>query len=219
MDNKISAFLLTYSDPLLGEVMGCDIHLLDEAATVADLMDALDDFAAQYMADCYGCDACCQERAPLTAADIPALAALLPQSDFPAHAVVSNFGKLDVTDGVTDIILRRGDDNCCCMLNTEGHFCNQWPARAFVCRSHFCLPRSKRLEELRQAIVNAGENELTRMLLKEEMLGAPPVNGQKLCQQICAEDYPTSAISDILSYKDMLIRDVVSAELWQQLLA
>ena len=147
MNEKINVFLIKTEDPLLGEVMGCDIRIADDCASVADLMDALDGFAAQYLADCKGCDGCCQERAPLLSADIPALALLLDNDTaWPAHAVVERFGSLQVTNGVSDIILRRDTDSVCASLDRENRCCKIWPSRPFVCRSHFCLPRSSYLE-------------------------------------------------------------------------
>lgn len=220
MGKKIDVFLIKTSDPLLGEVMGCDIRINALDATVADLMDALDEFAAAHLADCKGCDACCQERAPLLSADIPALASLLPQpGDWPAHTAVERFGTLQISDGVSDIFLRRDEDSVCAQLKRDSRSCSIWPQRPFVCRSHFCLPRSARLELLRQDVANLGLNELTRLLLAEESSGAPCLDGVPLKDKLDPTDYPANALTGKDSYAEILIKDCVSRDLWRDLCA
>ena len=218
MNEKIEVFLINTEDPVLGEVLGCDVRVLDPQATVADLMDALDEFAAGHLADCKGCDGCCQERAPLLSADVPALAEMLSgNSAWPAHAVVAAFGLLQVDDGVSDVMLRRDADGVCARLDRENRCCTIWPRRPFVCRSHFCLPRSDSLERLRQDIANLGLNELTRLLLAEEAIGAPPVDGDRLAERLNGDDYPPNAFSGKTDYRDILLKDCADSELWQEL--
>ncbi len=220
MDKKIEVILIHTEDELLGDVLGCDIRILDPLASVSDLMDALDEFAARCLADCKGCDGCCQERAPLLSPDIVPLAALLPQPPlWPAHAVVERFGRLSVQDGVSDIILRRDDDSVCAQLDRQSNCCTIWRRRPFVCRSHFCLPRSDFLELLRQDIANLGINELTRLLLAEEAAGAPPLDGILLADRLSADDYPLNCFSDKSDYHDILLKNCVSPDLWQKLCA
>lgn len=218
MDKKIDVFLIKSDDPLLGQVLGCDVRVCDDNASVAQLMDALDEFAAAHLDDCKGCDGCCQERAPLLAADLPALAALLPEAPrWPAHAVVERFGHLEVADGVSDVILRREADSACAQLDRSRRCCRIWPARPFVCRSHFCLPRSVLLEELRQDIANQGLNELTRLLLAEEALGAPPLEGVALVERLNEADYTENAFSGKGGYDEIMLKDCVSPRLWREL--
>ncbi len=210
-------FLVSQADDLLGETFAMDLRILDAQATLADFLAELEAFAAQHLADCRGCDACCQERAPLIAADIPALAKLLPASPFPAHSVCAAFAELSVTEGVSDIQLKRSHDNACGFLDRKGRFCQAHPSRPFVCRSHFCLPRSPRIEALRESIVNLGENELTRLLLAEEALGAPPLDGLPLSQRLEPTDYQQSPQRDCQTYGEILLKNNVSAELWSAL--
>lgn len=218
MNEKIDVFLIKTEDPFLGDILGCDIRILDAQATVADLMDALDKFAADHLADCKGCDGCCQERAPLLSADVPALAGLLTDAAvFPAHAVIAAFGWLRIDDGVSDIMLRRDTDGVCSRLDREKRCCTVWPQRPFVCRSHFCLPRSILLERLRQDIANLGLNELTRLLLAEEANGAPPLDGAPLSERLKAEDYPKNSFSGKHDYQTILLKDCADPELWQEL--
>ena len=218
MNKKITVFIINSEDPLLGDVLGCDIRVCDPSATVADLLDALDDFAAEHLADCKGCDGCCQERAPILSPDIPALAALLPQPvPWPSHAVAESFGMFQVKDGVSDIILRRDPDGVCARLDRGERCCSIWPNRPFVCRSHFCLPRSDKLELLRQDITNLGLNEFTRLLLAEEASGSPPLDGTYLCELLNADDYEPGVFSGKTDYHDILLKDCVDPDLWQEL--
>ena len=218
MKKKVDVFLLAYEDALLGKSYGCDVRILTEDATVADFLQAVDDFAAAHLAECKGCDGCCRERAPLIAADIPALAALLPSTDFPAHAVCDAFAELKVAeDGAADITLRRTEEGACCFLHAKEKYCTQWPSRAFVCRSHFCLPRSPRFQQLREDIVNMGENELTRLILAEEANAAPPLDGIPLKNRLDPADYPENGQSNKRSYGQILLRQCVTAKFWKQL--
>ena len=219
MDPKIEVLLIQSDDPLFGAVAGHDVIVRDDSATLADFLRALDEFAAQFLADCRGCDGCCQERAPLTALDIDALAGLLDDDPvFPAHAVCAAFAALSVDrNGATDITLRRGDDNACRNLDLAAHCCRIWPCRPFVCHSHFCLPRSERLEQLRQEIVNAGENELTRLLLAEESAGAPPLLTRPLVALLDPHDYEENPLRGRRRTDEVLLRDALSPALWRQL--
>ncbi len=198
----------------------CDLQLVSPDATAEDLLQALADFAAENMADCRGCPGCCQERAPLIAADIPALATLLPDAGrWPAHAVCRAFARVSVEgNGAADIILRRRENNSCCFLDEAEGICREWPARPFVCRSHFCLPRSPRLQELRSRLINQGEDELLRLLMAEEAAGAPPLLERPLAELLDAADYPPTGQSGCLRYAEILLRSCVDDVLWAELL-
>lgn len=217
--SSVKIIPLPVIDDLGLESLGCDIIITDDNATVADLLTALDEFAGQYLTDCKGCDGCCRERAPLIAADIPALASLLPPNDFPAHAVCEAFGELTISkNGATDICFKRDPNSgACCLLDTSNKCCTAHPCRAFVCRSHFCIPRSDILSQLREEIVNTGENELTRLLLAEEANGAAPLNGQKLSASLSPADYPQNPQSGKKAYQEIIIKETVTPSLWQQI--
>lgn len=218
MKHKVSIFLSETPDALLGPVLTMDVTVAEETATLADLLAALDEFAAAHIADCRGCDGCCHERAPLIAADIPALNALLSPCPFPAHAVCAAFAQLSIDqNGATDITLQRDADSACCFLDREQKCCRAHAARPFVCRSHFCLPRSSRLEQLRQQIINQGEDELTRLLLAEEAQNTPPLTPLPLASCVNPADYAANGQSGRASYGDIRIRDSVDAALWQEL--
>ena len=204
MTTKLSIFLRQFDS---GEY-GYDISITDQTATLADFLMGLDNFAAAHLAACRGCDGCCHERAPLTSLDIPLLAALLPPSCYPAHSVLDAFGTLHVSKkNVADITMRRNKNGSCFILDIEGKFCTIHHARPFVCRSHFCLPKSEVLQEIRAATANAGENEFIRLLIAEEKLGAPVV----LPPQIKEKDYPPNVLTGKMGFNEVLICDLMSA--------
>ena len=217
MDKKIDVFLISFPDSILGNTIGCDLRILDPEATAADLMDAFDAVAQEHLAPCKGCDGCCRERAPLIAADIPRLAQLLPASNYPAHDVCKNFATISVKRGVTDIVLKRKADQACIHLDTQNRCCRIWSQRAFVCRSHFCLPRSDKIERLRQDIVNAGINELTRLLLVEEDNGAQPLTRRPLAKLVNPMDYWNNPQQGADCYEKIKLRDTTAPELWMEL--
>ncbi|MCL1817241.1 MAG: YkgJ family cysteine cluster protein [Clostridiales bacterium] len=209
-NNKAEAFLITLEEHQLGH----DLRLDSDTATVSDMLEALATFASQRLYKCRGCDGCCHERAPLTALDIPALAELLPAGKYPAQAACSAFADVFVDkDGIVDITLRRDEDGACLFLHKESKSCQHWPARPFVCRSHYCLPRSERLEALRAAIVNNGEDELIRVLIAEQTAGAAPI----LPQTLDAANYPPNPAFAGDKWQEIAIKKLVPAKLWRKL--
>lgn len=194
--------------------LGHDLHILAENAVVEDVLDALAAFAQSYLSDCQGCDGCCHERVPLTAPDIAVMAALLPPATHTAVEVCSAFTDINVDKaGIVDITLKRDEDGACIFLHKEGKYCQNWQARPFVCRSHFCLPKSPRLIALRSVIVNSGENELIGQLLAEQAAGAPPL----LPPEIKAQDYPPEPALAANSWQGIRVKDIVPEDLWQML--
>ena len=200
---RVTFFFSPTVDDFGGDALAMDLRITHPDATLADLLSAEDTFAAAHLADCKGCDGCCQERAPLIAADIPALCSLLSAPPFPVHAVCEAFAEIYVEDGICDIAFRR----------------DAWQERAFVCRSHFCLPRSAVFSQLREEIVNMGENELTRLLLAEEANGALPLTPVSLKELVDPTDYPENPMSGKTSYDQIRLADVLSPALWAELTA
>jgi Fe-S-cluster containining protein len=238
---KAEVFLITLEEHQLGY----DLRITSGSASVADMLTALDAFAHKHLANCRGCDGCCHERAPLTAPDIAALAALLPTAGpYPAQAVCQAFANVYCDkNGIVDITLRRDKEGACLFLHKEGKYCQHWPARPFVCRSHFCLPRSNRLEAARAAITNRGEDELIRQLIRDQTpqgafsaassgihlapedrrqkkanighgnTNAPPL----LPPNVDPAHYPPDPAFAAGGWETILIKDIVTPELWIEL--
>jgi len=189
-----------------------DVQITDHQATLDAYLQELDEFMADNLAPCDSCHLCCHERATITSLDIPALAALLPQSAFPATAVVAAFGQISLlADGACDIFLLRSNDNCF-FLDIRG-FCREHQSRPLVCRSHFCLAKSQRAETLRQTIVNQGLDDLIRLLLSEQKQGAQIL----LPPAVCADDYPPNAFTHKKTPQEVKLQDLCDAQLWQEL--
>jgi Fe-S-cluster containining protein len=207
---KAEVFMITLEEHQLGH----DIRICSESASVADVFEALAAFAQKYLEDCHGCDGCCHERAPLTAPDIAALAALLPAAAYPAQAVCRAFADIFIDKkGIADITLRRDEKGACLFLHEEEKYCQNWQARPFVCRSHFCLPRSTRFGALRAAIANRGEDELLRLLLAEQTAGAPPLLPATLAPAL----YPPDPAFAPGRWEAILVKDLVEPDLWREL--
>ncbi|MCL2678576.1 MAG: hypothetical protein FWE85_05950, partial [Clostridiales bacterium] len=73
-NERVVFFWLTGTDGALAMEMRAQ-----KGATVGDFLRALAAFTGENLASCLGCVACCQERAPLTLMDAPALLLLLPE--------------------------------------------------------------------------------------------------------------------------------------------
>ncbi|NLF79575.1 MAG: hypothetical protein GX572_00110 [Clostridia bacterium] len=213
---KVAIIPLLVPDVFGEDSLGCDIEVYSDDATLADLLAAQERFAAAHLEDCRGCDACCQERAPLIAADIPALYALLPPSPYPATSVCAAFADIAVDKhGAADICLRRHKSGACCQLDTQRHICREHSRRPFVCRSHFCLPRSDALASLREQVINMGENALVSLLLAEKANGAPPLSDDDPLKRLYAEDYNENPMSGRRNYAQIRICDCIDRQLWQ----
>ena len=127
------------------------------------------------------------------------------------NASDSSDALLDIDqDGLVDIYFQRDENNACCLLDLKNKCCTQHNSRAFVCRSHFCIPRSAVFEDFREEIVNGGENELIRLLLAEEANGAPPLGSKKLSQLLSHLDYPPNCQSDKKTYKEIILKNCIN---------
>lgn len=204
-------------------LFGYDLQICSPLATVGDYLDAVEHFQAQTMADCYGCDGCCHERVPLTLADFyfsayhqgggQSVAAWLAE----IAAVPVFFGK------ALDLQLPRLANGACAFLNQQAKCCAAHNHRTFACRSHCCLPKSERAEALRAAIINTAEDELIRRLLAELAQNNAEdflPNGRRLAG-VSAADYAANAFSSLPAeaWRQAQLKQLVGAELWQQLTA
>lgn len=225
MSNKLRIWLRPASDfangdheadPFLGQQFCYDVAVVDEAATLGDYLGALDAFQAATLADCKGCDGCCQERAPLTIYDL----SLSGTAEAELADWLADWAEPALFGEALDIRLRRlteGEDaGCCQFLDADQRCCRIHERRSFTCRTHHCIPKSPRAEALRGALINAGEDELVRRLLS-----LPPE--QRPWQELLAgcrlADYPRTVLSDkkVEEWPEVRLRELLPAELWQEL--
>ena len=175
---KVSFFWL----PAQGGALVMEMRAESEA-TVGDFLRALEAFAEENIASCLGCVACCQERAPLTIIDAPALLSLLPEENRALSNLLDKYASLEILpDGAADLALKRKPNGACVFLDEKNLRCSVHRLRPLVCASHFCLPRGPAIERLRSLLINRGMDELIALLLRER-----PIAG------LDQRDYPLSA--------------------------
>jgi Fe-S-cluster containining protein len=200
---------------------GYDIVLNDENATLGDYVDALNIFQDNTMADCRGCDGCCYERIPLTVADFwlaKGLTAKL-KAKKAADVTLTDWllaaAEVHLDGDAIDIVLKRNSDYSCYFLNKEKQECREHIYRSLVCRTHCCLPKSQIAIDIRGDIINAGEDELCRCLLK-----IPDHPWQQLLAKCLPEDYPESGFSQFApeDWRNIPLKSVISPENWQILI-
>jgi Fe-S-cluster containining protein len=200
---------------------GYDIRVLDAGATVQEYIDAINSFIEEKACyrtrkpaqeNCYGCDLCCQERAPVTAVDAYGLGEDLRETLLQKLHVC-------VEDRVVDIILARNDEDKCRLLNTEKGICTIYGKRPLVCQTFICCPSTKNAKQLREQVVNAGEDELVRQWFA---IGQKSVDNNLIIHEAFEPapdmtDYPQNAFAGAKNYSDVKLRDICSPSLWSRI--
>lgn len=212
-----------YSKEFNGK-MGYDIEIINEEATVADYLNAINNYILEgkltrrrsELGICEGCDVCCQERIPLTSIDMLQIMRATGESNLLA-AMEANCHI--VIDGPTiDITLPLYQDNKCNFLNTESRRCRIYTHRPMVCQTYICCPLSNRAKELRSLIVNLGEDELVRLWLNRLQEEAREVRVQEAYEaDVNFDDWEINAFSFKERYQDITLKSLCSTELWQNL--
>jgi len=215
----IRAFIAHFDD-----AVGYDLQVLSDQASAADYLAALNQFQDDYVAPCKGCDNCCWERIPLTSLDVqvylaeprvrqeldPALPALT--------AFVHRFGHAHGEGPVLDISLRQEADCACVWLDRQNQCCRLHQARSLVCQSFICLPHSQRAGQLRDTLLNVGEDQLVHeYLLEADSLGQAPLLHSARDARPQLADYPATPYAGKTGYSQLLLKDVVPPDLWEKL--
>ncbi|ACX52885.1 protein of unknown function UPF0153 [Ammonifex degensii KC4] len=197
--------------------LGLAVQVRSEGATVEDFIVALDSAWQRYpftrvrrpgAKNCLGCDACCGERAPLTSVDCFVLMRHLglPTLD----AFLSRYATVEVRGPVVDITLRRLRDGRCVFLDRERLACKVYAARPFVCRTFFCCPATPQFWEVREAILNRGEDELVRWWLASSRRV-----DRSWKPRVREEDWPPTPFAGKKSYEEVRLKEVLSKKLWR----
>ena len=204
---------------------GYDISVLDEAATVQDYLDAVNEAIEQKsfyrsrsdVAVCAGCDLCCAERAPLTWVDVCRLREFSGDSDATVQSLLEKFGYVVVDGPVVDIMLKRGPDDRCILLNRTTSLCSAYQFRPLVCQTFICCALSRRAELLREAVVNKGEDELVRQLLWEARAGKrSPLIDEGYRPKPDLRDWPSTPFAGRTGYHEVYLKEVCSEKLWRE---
>lgn len=216
--NSVNVFMTEFD----GGIFGYDVRVTAEDATAGDYLAALEDFQAKTLAACKGCDGCCHERAPLTLADFY-YSEYYQNGGREIAAWLSGVADLQFFGAAADLAIRRTADGACQFLDAAAKCCARHQYRTFTCRSHCCLPKSERAEELRAAIINAGEDELLRRLLAElaETGAADFQPGEARLAKVNAADYAPNGFSRLPGecWHEARLAELTDAALWRELQA
>jgi hypothetical protein len=203
--------------------MGYDIKIRKKYATIQNLLENLNRFIEQEplqrlwppgRSNCYGCDLCCYERIPLTSIDVKQI------MDFKGISLIGVFKYLwvEAQEKAIDISLRRKRDGSCTFLQSNGT-CAIYEKRPFVCQTYICCPSTAEVNELRSQVVNQGMDELVRISLQAFALRGQtlPLNFS-LRPRIRSEDWGKNVFSGKEDYSQILLRKVLSSDLFEQML-
>lgn len=215
---------------------GYDVIINSEIASVQDYLDALNNAVLDLELTrtrektglCMGCDGCCGERIPLTMVDLerisesPRVSGLISSEELSyeekLQRILRRFGHIYVNGRAVDITLRLTPENKCIFLNQDTRTCSIYQHRPFVCQTFICCPASREALALREALVNAGEDELVRRWINRardmendfwfDDADAP---------DIVLEDWKTGPFSGKNRYSELLLKEVLPGDLWAQL--
>lgn len=212
---KISVFVRNFRG-----ARGYDLVVRDENASVQDYLDALTEAIAtlpltrlsRRRQDCFGCDRCCAERAPLTAVDCRFLMKATGERD--PGAFLEKYASVSVDGPVVDIVLKPGGNGRCVFLDRQTKLCRVYDSRPLVCRTYICSPAARRALALRAAVVNKGEDELVRLWFKTGM-----VIHQARNPRPDLRDWPPTPFAGKKSYREVLLREVLPSGLWRRIAA
>lgn len=212
---------------------GYDLCVLNEEATVQDYLDAVNGYIAAHCPPCDGCTGCCRERVPLTAQDVAVYLrdgeirrslstgrpgkfsgpVLPPLLDF-----LKRFGHVYVDGAVVDIGLAHAHGGACIFLDLQRKCCTRYSLRPLVCQTFICRPASRRADELRGRLVNAGMDELVRRwLFESRRAGVRPVMHEAHRPRPQLSDYRPGACGGKEYYHQIRLRDVCAPGLWRAL--
>ena len=185
-----------------GDGFAYDVRLLDEDATVADYIRLLDEFLDEKVAPCLGCDLCCSQRIPLTLPDIYTYAGKEKES---IAAFLEEKAEIRRDGRAVDIKVAQRENGSCVFLDEEHHRCADHPHRSLVCHTYICLPQTARARDLREELINGGEDALAGALFDLGILK----DGEK--------DYPVDSRWQGKTFDEIRLRDVLSPSVYTAL--
>lgn len=206
-----------------GQHQAVEVIIHDSEASVADYLLSLDDFILNgdfirnrsFKTGCEGCDICCKERIPLTAIDVLVLKAKVAP-DIALKDFLMRYTYVYIEGNAVDISLARDSRGNCLFLDEKTGRCRYYQARPLVCRTYICTSISKNADELRDIIVNGGEDELVRLWLKNGDAVNTVVH-EALEPDVDPEDWPESAWTNKKDYTQIKLKDIIPFELWKKI--
>lgn len=200
--------------------IGYDVRVNSEQATVQDYIDAVCHFIehsgcfrsrSPNLQTCMGCDTCCQERIPVTLVDAVRL------SDAELASVLGKDLHVFVEDRVVDITMGLDEAGRCRRLDPDTKLCRNYTNRPLVCRTYICCPTSQRAGQLREEIVNSGEDELVRSWFKTAGKSGALIIHEAVSPQPDIRDYERTPFSGAVDYGKVFLRDICTRLLWSKL--
>ncbi len=199
-------------------ITGYDVLIRGTGASVQDYLDTLNTAISalplqrtrRRARHCRACDRCCAERAPLTAIDCLILKNAVGEDSL--ESFINRYTTVSVKGPVVDITLKQDDEGRCIFLNHKKKTCRFYEARPFVCQTFICSPATRRALELREEVVNKGEDELVRLWFKTDMVVHQAYNPGPN-----PADWPPTPFTNKSCYSSILLKAVLSPNLWQKL--
>jgi len=200
---------------------GYDIKVRDSNATVQDYIDALNRFIeitpcsrarAPEKNPCYACNLCCQERIPVTLIDAYNLGGKSNIAE-----VITGFFHVYVEDRVVDITMGLDDSGCCRFLDPQKGICANYINRPMVCQTFICCPATDEAKQLREEVVNAGEDELVRSWFKSGKQAGRYIISEAVNPRLDPDDYSPTPFSGKTGYAQVRLKDVCAKKLWQKI--
>lgn len=197
---------------------GYDIRIKDPGATVQDYIDCLNDFIekspcfrtrAPQKESCYACDLCCQERIPVTLIDAYNL-----NGNMNVTEAIRKFFHVYVEDRVVDITMGLDESGSCRLLDRTGGICSNYLRRPLVCQTFICCPATAAARQLREEVVNAGEDELVRSWFRGRKKDGRYLINEAVNPRLNPADYSPTPFYAKTSYKQVKLKDVCSKKLW-----
>lgn len=213
--NKVEAFPV-----IINGQTGYDIRINDHGASVQDYIDALDLFIEKTkfhrsrkpnLESCYGCSLCCRERIPVTLIDA------LQIDDSNLHKVIRDWLHVYVEDRVVDITLGLDEQGRCRFLNDSKQICGIYQTRPLVCHTFICCPSTLNARQLREDIVNSGEDELVRSWFKTKNESGFLVIHEAVSPAPNPIDYAKTPFFGVIDYNQVKLKKICSEELWTKL--
>ncbi|MDO4541507.1 MAG: YkgJ family cysteine cluster protein [Bacillota bacterium] len=182
-----------------------DVEITDPKATLGEYIDSLDAFLEEKVASCLGCDNCCYQRIPLILPDIYNYAGSSPET---ADRFLQERCTIKKCGPALDISLAQGQEGICTFLDGENQRCTDHRRRSMVCHTYICIPQTPRARELRETLINQGEDALIGELFAWGLLPQ---------YQDLSSAYPIKEHWQNRSYDRVILQEVLPRELWKRL--
>lgn len=209
--------------PYTGENLdGIDVLLYNDNATIADYTKALDAYILKgkftrlrsNTGQCEGCNICCQERIPLTSIDVRRLKReIAPDLDLPQF--FQRYTYITVEGRAVDITLARDCQDKCIFLDPHTHKCLIYEARPLVCRTYICTKLSPQASEMRDYLVNSGEDELVRIWWESGQEKGLVIH-EADDPAVIGQDWPENVWTGKTNYEELKIKEILPDNLWEK---